>query len=251
MIISLFLNDWCVFFNFSVCVSATFGKPSSPLTSIETLQNRPLRRIIKSVAQSLYVQSSTVSSNGHVSDTSINEILPQLYEMNTTNKINKCKDIVKIVNSTDISQNVSYCNQSSSEKVSKNSTVFNDTIESTTEAINVTLNVTLQSVEPISNISSSNDTFSDNENESTKMSSVSITGITFGVLMFIGILLTTSYILYRRNFTNKLHTLNDKCSNLDSSGYIDDSSIRVCMTQRWAKFSPKDHKMLLIYNRGP
>jgi hypothetical protein len=36
-----------------------------------------------------------------------------------------------------------------------------------------------------------------------------------------------SFILYRRRFLNKPQTLNDKCSNPDSSGYIDDSTLRV------------------------
>ena len=36
-----------------------------------------------------------------------------------------------------------------------------------------------------------------------------------------------SFILYRRQFLNKPQTLNDKCSNPDSSGYIDDSTHRV------------------------
>ena len=36
-----------------------------------------------------------------------------------------------------------------------------------------------------------------------------------------------SFVLYRRRFLNKPQTLNDKCSNPDSSGYIDDSTLRV------------------------
>lgn len=35
------------------------------------------------------------------------------------------------------------------------------------------------------------------------------------------------YVIYRRRLWNKPQTLSDKCSNADSSGYIDDSTIRV------------------------
>nr|CAD7262528.1 unnamed protein product [Timema shepardi] len=35
-----------------------------------------------------------------------------------------------------------------------------------------------------------------------------------------------SYVMYRRHYLNKPQTLNDKCSNQDSSCYIDDSTLR-------------------------
>jgi len=40
---------------------------------------------------------------------------------------------------------------------------------------------------------------------------------------------SVSFVLYRRRFVNKPQTLNDKCSNPDSSGYIDDSTLRVAI----------------------
>ena len=45
--------------------------------------------------------------------------------------------------------------------------------------------------------------------------------------VFFYIIGAVSFILYRRRFLNKPQTLNDKCSNPDSSGYIDDSTLRV------------------------
>lgn len=217
---------------FSVCISATHVKPpnSSPSVSPDKLeaflpQSRPLRRIMRSVAQSLHTTPSL--PNTPISDTSINEIFSQLSDANAT----KCHPN----NATDtaLHSNQSLCNQTESSPhgnlTAQNETAEMTTSVTTTQAINSTSNTTLQTTEPISNVSNSNETVSENGSEPTKMSSVSITGITFGVLMFVGITLTTSYVLYRRNFTNKLHTLNDKCSNLDSSGYIDDSSIRVCL----------------------
>jgi hypothetical protein len=44
-----------------------------------------------------------------------------------------------------------------------------------------------------------------------------------------------SFILYRRQFLNKPQTLNDKCSNPDSSGYIDDSTLRVSAKEEYNK----------------
>jgi hypothetical protein len=43
------------------------------------------------------------------------------------------------------------------------------------------------------------------------------------------------FILYRRQFLNKPQTLNDKCSNPDSSGYIDDSTLRVSAQDEHSK----------------
>lgn len=44
-----------------------------------------------------------------------------------------------------------------------------------------------------------------------------------------------SFILYRRQYLNKPQTLNDKCSNPDSSGYIDDSTLRVSAQDEHSK----------------
>lgn len=54
-----------------------------------------------------------------------------------------------------------------------------------------------------------------------------VSGICFGILVILGLGGAISLVLYRRRYLNKPQTLNDKCSNPDSSGYIDDSTIRV------------------------
>ncbi|KAL0267856.1 UNVERIFIED_CONTAM: hypothetical protein PYX00_010007 [Menopon gallinae] len=54
----------------------------------------------------------------------------------------------------------------------------------------------------------------------------SITGITLGIVVISGFIGAISFVLYRRRYLNKPQALNDKCSNLDSSGYIDDTSLR-------------------------
>lgn len=58
------------------------------------------------------------------------------------------------------------------------------------------------------------------------LDAASITGISLGILVFAALVGAVSFILYRRQFLNKPQTLNDKCSNPDSSGYIDDSTLR-------------------------
>lgn len=59
-----------------------------------------------------------------------------------------------------------------------------------------------------------------------ELDAASITGISLGILVFAGLVGAVSFVLYRRRFLNKPQTLNDKCSNPDSSGYIDDSTLR-------------------------
>ncbi|KAK9758501.1 hypothetical protein QE152_g507 [Popillia japonica] len=59
---------------------------------------------------------------------------------------------------------------------------------------------------------------------SDNLSAAGITGITLGCVSIVGIILALSYILYRNRGFNRPQVLNDHCSNLDSSGYIDDTS---------------------------
>ncbi|XP_049834063.1 skin secretory protein xP2-like isoform X2 [Schistocerca gregaria] len=59
------------------------------------------------------------------------------------------------------------------------------------------------------------------------MDAASITGIALGIVVFSSLVGAVSFVMYRRRYLNKPQTLNDKCSNPDSSGYIDDSTLRV------------------------
>lgn len=60
------------------------------------------------------------------------------------------------------------------------------------------------------------------------MDTGAIAGISFAALVLSALAGSTAFVLYRRRYLNKPQTLNDKCSNPDSSGYLDDSTIRVC-----------------------
>lgn len=59
------------------------------------------------------------------------------------------------------------------------------------------------------------------------LSAAGITGITVGCMGIIGIICAVSFVVYRNRGFNRPQVLNDRCSNPDSSGYIDDASIRV------------------------
>ncbi|XP_034830078.1 uncharacterized protein [Maniola hyperantus] len=58
------------------------------------------------------------------------------------------------------------------------------------------------------------------------MDTGAVAGISFAALVLAALAGSTAFILYRRRYLNKPQTLNDKCSNPDSSGYLDDSTIR-------------------------
>lgn len=62
---------------------------------------------------------------------------------------------------------------------------------------------------------------------SDNLSAAGITGITLGCVSFVAIVIGVSFFLYRNRGFNRPQVLNDHCSNLDSSGYIDDTSVRV------------------------
>ncbi|XP_008554794.1 uncharacterized protein LOC103576375 [Microplitis demolitor] len=54
-----------------------------------------------------------------------------------------------------------------------------------------------------------------------------ITGSCLAMVVFLSVMISFGFIMYRRKYLNPPQTLNsDKCSNPDSSGYIDDSTIR-------------------------
>ncbi|CAH0562036.1 unnamed protein product [Brassicogethes aeneus] len=61
---------------------------------------------------------------------------------------------------------------------------------------------------------------------SGNLSAAGITGITLGCVVIVGLICGVSYFLYRNRSFNRPQVLNDRCSNPDSSGYIDDASVR-------------------------
>lgn len=64
------------------------------------------------------------------------------------------------------------------------------------------------------------------------------------------------YVIYRRRIWNKPQTLSDKCSNADSSGYIDDSTIRVsffnCLRQfKYAQYTRINREVMASVQHMP
>ncbi|KAJ8955392.1 hypothetical protein NQ318_003490 [Aromia moschata] len=58
------------------------------------------------------------------------------------------------------------------------------------------------------------------------LSAAGITGITLACVIVVGLICGISYFLYHSRGFNRPQVLNDRCSNPDSSGYIDDASVR-------------------------
>lgn len=100
----------------------------------------------------------------------------------------------------------------------------NDTLNiSTTLDHNYFENVTLPEVQD----KTTNDCI--NNCSENNLSAAGITGITVGSIGIVGIICGVSFIVYRNRGLNRPQVLNDRCSNPDSSGYIDDASIRVIL----------------------
>lgn len=65
------------------------------------------------------------------------------------------------------------------------------------------------------------------EETTGNLSAAGITGITLGCIVIVGVICGVTFFLYRNQGFNRPQVLNDRCSNPDSSGYIDDASVRV------------------------
>lgn len=124
-------------------------------------------------------------------------------------------------------------------------TVIN--LNNTTDTgLNVTDNQTLSTTLNILNSSIENATFGDDFNynntyvqnserigvevddvNGNNLSAAGITGITLGCVVIVGVICGISYFIYHNRGFNRPQVLNDRCSNPDSSGYIDDASVRV------------------------
>lgn len=99
--------------------------------------------------------------------------------------------------------------------------------------------------------------------QSTSTSLVDIAAITGSCLAMMVLLSTMGsigFVMYRKKYLNPPQTLNsDKCSNPDSSGYIDDSTIRVSLiffmifASEWklCHFSDFYEKLYEIMENGP
>lgn len=115
-----------------------------------------------------------------------------------------------------------------------NNVTDNQLLNTSFNAINCTNNLTYLGEEINNNQSlSQNSQIIDIEEDEDldlseeNLSAAGITGITLGCVVVVGIICGISFFLYRTRGFNRPQVLNDHCSNPDSSGYIDDASVRV------------------------
>lgn len=223
-------------------------------TGSPTLEEiRSLRRPIKSIDQTgqtaPLVQSSYTLPFPDTSDTSDTSLslgasLSQLYRSKTTAR----PEIIPVPCTNDsATPNSTLCNKSAvpisnlninttqiqteAETISTSTVSSSSISTSTTQVLNVSkdqVNSTLASVIVTKELVSVKEEIpSSDQSQSSNLSPVSITGISFAVIIIAALVAATSFVMYRRRYLNKPQTLNDKCSNPDSSGYIDDSTMRV------------------------
>ncbi|XP_050314156.1 uncharacterized protein LOC126748760 isoform X2 [Anthonomus grandis grandis] len=64
----------------------------------------------------------------------------------------------------------------------------------------------------------------ENDDNLGNLSAAGITGITVGCIVIVGVICGASFFVYQYQGFNRPQVLNDRCSNPDSSGYIDDAS---------------------------
>lgn len=136
--------------------------------------------------------------------------------LNMSTKLNNITKIPKEV--TVIVQNTTDINNITDQNV--NFTAINHIIDS-----NLTLtdfNETVNSNQTLLHNLIVDDGFSGNN-----LTAAGITGITLGCIVIVGVICGISYFLYHNRGFNRPQVLNDRCSNPDSSGYIDDASVRV------------------------
>lgn len=187
------------------------------LTELSTI-NRPLRRNIKSVDQVAIGSVVTTAPSKKVPSNTSVAVAQAINNANLT--LGKC---VHSINVTEAVANLTISQKNESQlpcnRTIELHTLSNDNIKNK--------NITDQELNSSNMSSYFVSTKAPQMDDWTGMSGLSMMGITLGVILLVGLICVVSFVLYRRGFMNKPQTLNDKGSNLDSSGYIDDSSIRV------------------------
>lgn len=108
---------------------------------------------------------------------------------------------------------------------------FNSSNQTTITTFNQTENITFTKDEFFNQSSYHNFEQIKKDGDVPVISAAGIVGITLGCVTIIASIIFISFVVYRNRGLNRPQVLNDHCSNLDSSGYIDDASIRVCSTQ--------------------
>lgn len=162
------------------------------------------------------MQNISVSKNQKPSSKKIDFKFSNITRQNTTNKLYFPSKEATVINQNNITD------------VSLNTTDNQMLINSSFSAINHTdsFNYVNETNYNQSLLTSEKITEKD-EDVTENLSAAGITGITLGCVVIVGVICGVSYFLYRNRGFNRPQVLNDRCSNPDSSGYIDDASVRV------------------------
>ncbi|KAG5862985.1 hypothetical protein JTB14_034518 [Gonioctena quinquepunctata] len=215
------------------CISSTICKPLSASQYSSST-------VLPAVITSGDLQSTEVLRGSTSPPTT--SVLPITIKNTTIPKNTSFSKLGKLLKKNDfIFQNTTMKNRTKEDKVKE--TVIN-VMENVTDnqlfinasftAINRTDNLTYLEEEVNFNQSSIQNSerlgveVEDDEVHSSggNLSAAGITGITLGCVVTVGLLSGISYFVYRNRGFNRPQVLNDRCSNPDSSGYIDDASVR-------------------------
>lgn len=205
--------------NNTLNVQATIETPSQDITSITNNSEANVTNLIHPAIQRAPM-NETESKN------MTNQILPQNQTQPTTDSPTTAKGSSSNYNST-----VPLTKKRNNLTRHPDVKDLNTSLEGASESRIVTekplsLETTYLQTRIPANIESSRRVI-DQSSQEGGMDMGAIAGISFAALVLTALAGSTAFVLYRRRYLNKPQTLNDKCSNPDSSGYLDDSTIRV------------------------
>lgn len=191
-------------------------------STIKSVNSSQLTKIVES---SNYIPPITTSSTGDLLN---NTTIPiKLHKptkkhdphSNMTNKLFSTTIYPLVKQKTVIDQNVTELDMN----VTDNQTLINASFNT----INCSENLSYISEENVNQSTIVNSERVGVESAKGSLTAAGITGITLGCVSIIGVVCAVSFIMYRNYGFNRPQVLNDRCSNPDSSGYIDDSTVRV------------------------
>ncbi|XP_049826668.1 uncharacterized protein LOC109600797 isoform X2 [Aethina tumida] len=212
-------------------VEVTFTAVISTTSELTpTNSSNDTQRSGKSIGRSSYIPATTVAS---IITTTLTTPLTTTTNKSHKPSFKKLEKFDLITNKTLKGNTSKVCDET------HNMTVINQTNTTDTNIDNqILINASFNAINHTDNLTyvedvNYNQTLGDRLNVETaslesdlsgNLSAAGITGITLGCVVVVGLICGISYFLYRNRSFNRPQVLNDRCSNPDSSGYIDDAS---------------------------
>lgn len=201
---------------------------------LQETTNNPIinNNSVKSIGSSSYIPPITAASaNGYPNATAV--IPMKLHKSlkkheiyaNLTNKSSITTEHPLVKETTVIDQNVTDVGLN----ITDNQTFVNTSFNAINRAENLSYISEDNSMNQTIVVNSERIGVENQENIKGSLTAAGITGITLGCVSIIGIICAVSFVMYRNYGFNRPQVLNDRCSNPDSSGYIDDSTVRVSL----------------------